>query len=118
MTDRREEEHVPQFHGRIDEEFAEWEIDSKLWEAEYKEDDRDRLGPKLYRRGLRGLKIIVKTKLGTQDLSQFTVDNIIQCLKDNGHGELPEELGQDALDNHFDMRQGKAESIQDYIFLP
>ena len=45
-----------------------------------------------------------------------TVDNIIQCLKDNGYGELPEELGQEASDNYFDMRQGKAESILDYIF--
>ena len=106
MTDRREEEHVPQFHGRIDEKFAGWEIGVKLWEAEYKEHDRDRLGPKLYRRGLHGQpKINVKTKLGTQDGSQFTVDNIIQCLKDNGYGELPEELGQEALDNYFDMRQ-------------
>ena len=58
----------------------------------------------------------MKTKLGTQDVAQFTVDNIIKCLKDNGYGELPEELGQEALDNYFDMRQGKAESIQDYIF--
>ena len=107
MTDRREEEHVPQFHGCIDEKFAEWEIDVKLWEAEYKEDDRDRLGPKLYRNGQP--KIIVKTKLGAIDLSQFTVDNIIQCLKDNGYGELPEEPAQEALDNYFDMRQGKAE---------
>ena len=24
-TDRREEEHVPQFYGRIDEKFAEWD---------------------------------------------------------------------------------------------
>ena len=58
----------------------------------------------------------MKTKLGTQDVSQFTVDNIVQCFKDNGYGELPEELGQEALDNYFDMRQGKAESILDYIF--
>ena len=102
-TDRREEEHVPQFHGRIDEKFAEWEIDVKLWQAEYKEEDRDRLGPRLYRRGLHGQpKIIVKTKLGTQDVAHFTVDNIIKCLKDNGYGELPEELGQEALDNYFD----------------
>ena len=43
------------------------------------------------------------------------MDNILQCLKDNGYGELPEELGQEALDNYFDMRQGKAESILDYI---
>ena len=62
-------------------------------------------------------KIIVKTKLGTLDVAQFTVDNIInKCLKDNRYGELPEELGQEALDNYFDMRQGKAESIQDYMF--
>ena len=106
MTDRRGEEHVPQFYGRNDEKFAEWEIDVKLWEAEYKEDDRDRRGPKLCRRGLHGQpKIVVKTKLGTQDASQFTVDNIIQCLKNNGCGELPEELGQEALDNYFDVRQ-------------
>ena len=84
MTDRREEEHVPQFYGRIDEKLAEWEIDVKLWETEYKEDDRDRLGPKLYRRGLHGQpKMIVKTKLGTQYVTQFTVDNIIQCFKDH-----------------------------------
>ena len=61
-------------------------------------EDRDRLGPRLYRRGLHGQpKIIVKTKLGTQDVAQFTVDNITQCLKDNGYGELPEDLGQEAL---------------------
>ena len=108
---------MPQFHGRIDEKFAEWETDVKLWQVEYKEEDRDRLGPRLYRRGLHGQpKIIVKTKLGTQGVSQFTVDNIIQCLKDNDCGELPEELGQEALDNYFDMTQGKAESILDYIF--
>ena len=57
----------------------------------------------------------MKTKLGTQDVAQFTVNNITQCLKDSGYGELPEELGQEALDNYFDMRQGKAESILDYM---
>ena len=89
----------------------------RLWQVEFKLEDRDRLGPRLYRRGLHGQpKTIVKTKLGTQDVAQFTVDNIIQCLKDNGYGELPEELGQEALDNYFDMRQGKAESILGYIF--
>ena len=116
-TDRREDEHVPQFYGRIDEKFAEWETDVRLWQVEFKVEDRDRLGPRLYRRGLHGQpKIVVKTKVGTQDVAQFTVDNIIQCLIDNGYGELSEELGQEALDNYFDMRQGKAESIQDYIF--
>ena len=58
----------------------------------------------------------MKTKLGTQDVSQFTVEKIIQCLKENCYGELPEGLEQEALDNYFDMRQGKAESILDYIF--
>ena len=110
-TDRRDDER------RIDETFAEWETDVRLWQVEFKVEDRDRLGPRLYRRGLHGQpEIIVKTKLGTQDVAQFTVDNIIKCLKDNGYGELPEELGQEALDNYFDMRQGKAESIQHYIF--
>ena len=85
-TDRREEEHVPQIYGRIDEKVAEWENDVRLWQVEFKLEDRDRLGPRLYRRGLHGQpKIIVKTKLGTQDVSQFTVDNIIQCLKDTGY---------------------------------
>ena len=80
-------------------------------------EDRDRLGRGLHRRGLHVQpKTIVRTKLGTQDVAQFTVDNIIQCLKDNGYGELPEELGQEALDNYFDTRQGKAESIPDHIF--
>ena len=116
-TDRREDEQVPQIYGRIDEKNAEWETDVRLWQVEFKLEDRDRLGPKLYRRGLHGQpKIIVKMKLGTQDVSQFTVDNIIQCLKNNGYGKLFEELGQEALDNYFDMRQGKAESILDYIF--
>ena len=104
-TDLREEEHVQQFYGRVDEKFAEWETDVRLWQVEFKLEDRDRLGPRLYRRGLHGQpKIIVKTKLGTQDVSQVTVDNIIQCLKDIGYGELPEEVGQEALDNYFDMR--------------
>ena len=116
-TDRREDEQVPQLCGRIDEKFAEWETDVKLWQVEFKLEDRDGLGPRLYRRGLHGQPtIIVKTKLGTQDVAQFTVDNIIQYLKDNGYGEFPEELGQEALDIYFDMRQGKAESFQDYIF--
>ena len=68
-TDRREEEQVPQFYGPIDEKFAEWETDVRLWQVEFKLEDRDRLGPRLYRRGLHGQpKIIVKTMLGTQDV--------------------------------------------------
>ena len=41
-TDRREDEHVPQFYGRIDEKFAEWETDVRLWQLEFKLEDRDR----------------------------------------------------------------------------
>ena len=64
-TDRREEEHVPHFYGRIDGKFAEWETDVRLWQVEFKLEDRDRLEPRLYRRGLHGQpKIFVKTKLG------------------------------------------------------
>ena len=92
-TDRREDEQVPQFNGRIDEKFAEWETDVRLWQVEFKVEDSDRLGKRMYRRGLHGQpKIIVETKLGTQDVAQFTVDNIIKCLKDNGYGELPEGI--------------------------
>ena len=47
-ADRREDEPVPQFYGRIDEKFAEWEIDVSLWQVEFKLEDRDRLGPRLY----------------------------------------------------------------------
>ena len=84
-TDRREEEHVPQFYGRIDEKFAEWETDVRLWQVEFKLEDRDRLGPRLYRRGLHGQpKIIVKTKLGTQDVSQFTVTTSSNASKTMG----------------------------------
>ena len=53
-TDRREDEQVPQFNGRIDEKFSEWEIDVRLWQVAFKVDDRDRRGPRLYRRGLHG----------------------------------------------------------------
>ena len=43
----------------------------------------------------------------------FTVDNNIETLSNNGYGDILEEKCQEALDNHFDMRQGK--EIQDYI---
>ena len=35
-TDRREDEQVPQFNGRIDEKIAEWETDVMLWQVEFK----------------------------------------------------------------------------------
>ena len=58
-TDRREDEQVPQFYGRIDEQVAEWEADVRLWQVEFKVEDRDRLGPRLYRRGLHGQPKII-----------------------------------------------------------
>ena len=55
-------------------------------------EDRDILGPRLYQRGLHGQpKIIVKTKLGTQDVSKFSASktmvmkNFLRCL-DKRHG--------------------------------
>ena len=51
-TDRREDEQVPKFYGWFHEKFAEWETDVRLWQVEFKVEDRDRLGPRLYRRGL------------------------------------------------------------------
>ena len=41
------------------------------------------------------------------------MDNNIEALSNNGYENTLEEKGREALDNHFDMRQGKA--IQDYI---
>ena len=77
-TDRREDEQVPQFYGRIDEKIDEWETDVRLWQVEFKLEDRDRLGPRLYRRGLHGQpKTIVKTKLGTQTT---VMENFLRSL--------------------------------------
>ena len=70
----------------------------------------------LYRRGLLGQpKQIVKTSLGQGDLANFTVDNIAETLRNHGYGDTLGEKGQEALDNHFDARQGKAEAIQDHV---
>ena len=35
-TDRRVDEQVPQFYGRIDEKFAEWKTGVRLWQIEFK----------------------------------------------------------------------------------
>ena len=83
-VDRRDEEHVPQFHGRIDEKFAEWEIDVKLWEAEYKEDDRVRLGQKaVSKRTAWAAEDHWETKLGTQDAKasrKMVMENFLKSL--------------------------------------
>ena len=70
----------------------------------------------LYRRGLLGQPTqIVKTSLGQGDLANFTVDNIAETLRNHGYGDTLGEKGQEALDNHFDARQGNAEAIQDHV---
>ena len=73
------------------------------------------LGPRFNRSGLVGQAKQIVKKLGQGDLVNFTVGNIVQTLKDNGDRETSEEKGQEALDNCLDLRQGNAESIQDYI---
>ena len=41
--------------------------------------------------------------LAQGDLADVTVDNIITTLRNNGYGNTPEEKGQEALDNYFDV---------------
>ena len=88
----------------------------RLWEAKHKDETKPRLGPRLYRRGILGQpKQIIKTLLGKGDQANFTVDNIIETLRNNGSRDTLEENCQEALDNYFAMRQSKAEAIQDYV---
>ena len=42
------------------------------------------------------------------------MENIIETLRNSGYGDTFEEKGQEALGNYFDLRQSKAEAIQDY----
>ena len=71
------------FRGAI----YEWVTDVKLWEAEHKDETKLRFGPRFYRRGLLGQpKQIIKTLLGQGDLANFTEDNIIETLRNNGNG--------------------------------
>ena len=111
------EDDVQQFSRKINETFVEWVTDVRLWETEHKDETRRRLGPSLNRRGLLGQpKQIVKTLLGQGDLANFTVEKTSSTtLRNNGYGDTLEEKGQEALDNYFDVRQGKAEAIQDYV---
>ena len=59
--------------------------------------------------------IIVKTKLGTQDVAHFSGQHH-QMPQRPGMENFLKSLGQEALDYCFDMSQGKVESIQDYVF--
>ena len=112
------EDNVPQFSGEISEKLVELVTYVKLWEAEHKEETKHRLGPRFDRRGLLGQpKQIINTLVGQGDVANFSVDHIIETLRNNGYGDTLEEEGQGALDNYFDMRRGKGEAIQDYINL-
>ena len=92
--------------------FVVWVTDVRLWEAEHKDETKPCLGPRLYRRGLLGLvKQIFETWLGQGDLASFIVGNIIETLRNNGNGDTFAEKDQEALDNYFHERQGKAEAI-------
>ena len=44
---------------------------------------------------------------------ELAVDNIIETLRNNGYGDTLELKGLEALDEYFDMRQGKAKVIRD-----
>ena len=102
---------VPHFSGKINEQFVEWVTDVRLWEAQHKNETKSRLGPRLCRRGLlEQPKPIINTLLGQGDLANFTVDKTIETLK-----KPFLRRRQEALDNCFDTRQGKAEAIQDCI---
>ena len=106
------EDYVPQFSGKFNEKFVECVTDVRLWEPEHKDETKPRLGPRLNKGGLLGQpKQIIKTLLDQGDLVNFSVDNIIDTLRNNGYGDTLAEKGQEALDNYFDMRQPK--TIQD-----
>ena len=88
-TDRREDEQVPQFYGRIDEKLAEWETDVRLWQVEFKVEDRDRLGPRLYRRGLHGQpKIIVMSQNAPSGLGLRFLKGALLGLESSHHSAV------------------------------
>ena len=88
---------------------------TRAWEAEHKDETKPRFGAGHYRRGLLGQPKQIKTLLGQGDVANLSVENISETLRINGNGDTLAENGQEALDNYFDMRQGEAEAIQDYI---
>ena len=92
-------------------EFVEWITDLRLWEAEHKDETKPRFVPRFCRQP----KQIIKTLLGHGNPANFTVDYIIETLRNNGYGDTLEEENQEALDNNFDTRQGKAEANQDHV---
>ena len=106
---------VRQFSGKINEQFVEWVTDLRHWEAEHKDETKPRVGSRLHRRGLLGdPKHIIKTLLGQGDLANFAVRTTSR-RSEKCYGDTFEEQDQQALDNHFDMRQGRAEAFQAHI---
>ena len=109
------QDNVRQFSGKINEQFVEWVTDLRHWEAEHKDETKPRVGSRLHRRGLLGdPKHIIKTLLGQGDLANFAVRTTSR-RSEKCYGDTFEEQAQQALDNHFDMRQGRAEAFQAYI---
>ena len=76
---------VPQFRGKINEKFIDWETSVRLWAAEHKGETKLRLGPRFCRRGL-FQQPIVKTKFVHWDVVNFTVCNIIQTFRIYSYG--------------------------------
>ena len=94
MSIQSREDDVPQSSGKITEKFIERFTDVRLREAERKDETRPRHGPRNYSRGLLGQpQQIIKTLLGQGDLAHFTVDDIIETLRNHGYGDTLEEKG-------------------------
>ena len=94
-----EDEQVPQFYGRIDEKIAEWESDVRLWQVEFKVEDRDRLD-----QGCIG-EVCTDSRNHCENKARNT-----RCCTILS-GQHQSMLGQEALDNYFDMRQGKVKKF-------
>ena len=73
----RFEDDVPQLNGKTRTKLAESVADVRLWEADTKDEMKQRLGPRLYREDSFGQpKQIIKTLLGQGDLANFTAETI------------------------------------------
>ena len=81
-----------------------------LWGAQ--EETKPRLGPRLCRRDpFEQPKQIIKTWLGQGDQANFTVDDIIETIRNSGYEDTVEERGQEAVDHYLSMKQREAEAI-------
>ena len=109
---------LPQISGKINETFVERVTGVKLREVEHKDGTKNHAlshastGENSMDSRSRSSRLC----LGREILANFTEENIITTLRNTDwKGTLLKKKGQEALDNYFDMRQGKAEAIQDHI---